>query len=112
MYYRAGRDGLDHEGVCILVRDHVGHASLPLRTPLQAVAVRCHLGCQYTICSLYIPLNTPVPLHELEDLIRQLTPPFLLLGDFNACSPVWETRPPKTWGNLLKTFLHRDFAVF
>ena len=63
MYHRAeepGQVGLDHGGVCILVRGLVGHALLPLWTPLQDVAVRCYLGCHYTICSLCIPPNTPV----------------------------------------------------
>ena len=100
-----GLDGLDHGGVCVLVKDHIGHAYLPLTTHLQAVAVRCHLDRLYTICSIYLPPNSPVILRHLVDLIQQLPPPFLLLGDFNARHPMWGDTATNTRGTIIEQLL-------
>ena len=100
-----GLDGLDHEGVCLLVKDHIGHVCLPLTTHLQAVAVQCHLDHLYTICSIYLPPNSPVILQHLVDLIQQLPPPFLLLGDFNACRPMWGDTATNTRGTIIEQLL-------
>jgi len=42
---------------------------------------------------------------ELEDLIRQLPPPFLLLWDFNAHSQQWGSNKRSTRGKMVDNFL-------
>ncbi|GFN84502.1 RNA-directed DNA polymerase from mobile element jockey [Plakobranchus ocellatus] len=42
-----------------------------------------------TVCSLYLPPNSPVSKLSLVELFEQLPKPFLVLGDFNAHSPAW-----------------------
>ena len=108
LYSKAGPpgiDGLDHGGVCILVKDSIGHAPLTLTTDLQAVAIRCHLGRQYTICSFYAPPNSPLYLEELEDLIMQLPAPFILAGDFNARHPLWGDSISNQKGRIVESLL-------
>ena len=109
MYHKSGppgADNLDHGGVCILVKDHIGHLTLPLTTDLQAVAVRCQLDCLYTICSLYLPPNKPATTQQLIDLIQQLPPPFLILGDFNARHPLWGDSIINNKGNVIESLLN------
>ena len=68
------------------------HDQITLNTPLQAVACTIRLnGRQIDICSIYIPPNTDNSTLErnLTQLISQFNHPFLLLGDFNAHSPMW-----------------------
>ena len=80
----------NHErGSAILVRNTVFHKHIPLRTPLQATAVRIYLDKVYTICSLYLP-HTDVSKADVAALLDQLPRPFLLLGDMNARSPLWD----------------------
>ncbi|GFO19762.1 RNA-directed DNA polymerase from mobile element jockey [Plakobranchus ocellatus] len=42
-----------------------------------------------TVCSLYLPPNSPVSKLSLAELFEQLPKPFLVLRDFNAHSPAW-----------------------
>ena len=108
MYHKSGpqgRDGLDHGGVCILVKSHIGHVPHPLITDLQAVSIRCHLDRLYTICGLYLPPGDPLHIDQLTDLIRQLPPPFLLLGDFNARHPLWGDAVANPKGRIVESLL-------
>ena len=80
----------NHErGAAILVHNSVFHKHIPLRTTLQATAVRLYLNNVYTVCSLYLP-HTDVSKTDVAALLDQLPRPFLLLGDMNARSPLWE----------------------
>ena len=54
-----------------------------LASTFQAVAIKVHLSRMNTICSLYIP-HISITKEELAQVLRQLQPPFLLLGDMNA----------------------------
>ena len=108
MYHQSGppgADGLDHGGVCILVKDHIGHVPVSLTTDLQAVAIQCHLGRKYTICSIYIPPNRALQLEQLENLISQLPSPFLILGDFNARHPHWGDTISNNKGVIIENLL-------
>ena len=76
-------------GAAIMVRNTVPHHFVPIRSDLQVVAIRVYLQRQYTVCSIYISPQSNIFKQDLEDLIRQLPEPFLLLGDLNSRSPVW-----------------------
>jgi exonuclease III len=73
-------------GVSILVNNSYPHSHIQLTTPLQAVAVRISLHKTISLCSLYLPPNSPLLLNELNDLLIQLPKPVVLMGDFNAHS--------------------------
>ena len=64
-------------------------SEVQLNTPLQAMAVRVTLSKAVTVCNIYIPPSVDVSLSDLEELIQQLPAPFVLVGDFNAHSPLW-----------------------
>jgi len=55
-----------------------------LQTCLQAIAIR--ISCQKNYNRMfYLPTsNVKMDKNDLEDLINQLPPPIVLLGDFNA----------------------------
>ena len=42
-----------------------------------------------TLCSIYIPPSSAISLHDMDDLVRQLPTPYMLLGDFNSHNPLW-----------------------
>ena len=99
----ARRDG--HErGAAILVDKRVHCIAFPLRTSLQAVAVRVWLGKWYTICSLYLP-HSSLSLREVTDLLDQLHSPYLLLGDMNAKSPLWGATNTDNFGRIFESVL-------
>ena len=80
-----------HErGAALLIHRRVPFTRLNLNTTLQAVAATLHIRRNITVCSLYLP-HIPVTLAALSQLIAQLPTPFLLLGDFNVSSPLWQS---------------------
>ena len=83
-------DGSATGGVGILVKKGTPHHVLSLTTSLQAVAVQVTLHRLLTVCSLYLPPGrSSGERSALEDLLRQLPAPVLMLGDFNAHSDLW-----------------------
>jgi len=94
-----------HErGAAVLVHNRVSYEPVQLNTTLQAAAVRVHLSRKYTVCSLYLP-HIPVSLREIEDLVRQLPTPFLLLGDMNAKSTMWGGETTDQRGHIFEQLL-------
>ncbi|GFU05713.1 putative RNA-directed DNA polymerase from transposon X-element [Trichonephila clavipes] len=56
-------------GVCIFTFLDVPSSALPLHTSLQAVAVRIHSTSLITVCCLYLPSNTVIHQHDLNNLV-------------------------------------------
>ena len=95
-----------HRGGCaVYVHLGVPFAHFPLQSPLQAVAVQLHLERRFTIVSLYLPPNDPIIVGDLEELVRQLPRPFLLLGDLNGRHPMWGDTLSNSRGNLLISWI-------
>ena len=94
-----------HErGVAILINNQINYQPLTLNTNLQATAIKLFLGRQYTICTLYLP-HIPVTKNDISQLINQLNPPFLLLGDMNARSPIWGCHDRNDKGQIFEQLL-------
>ena len=91
---QVGPDGNAHGGVAILARREVAPNEIRLKTHFQAIAVSVKLHKRVTICSIYIPpgVNNDFSERELEDLLKQLPKPYLLLGDVNAHNTLWYGR--------------------
>ena len=92
-------------GAAIIVKSNVAHDYIPLRTVLQAVAIKVVFKKQYTVCSLYLDPSTDVSYTDLEDLIGQLAPPFIILGDLNAHNSLWGSTLTNNKGRLIERLL-------
>ncbi|GFU17762.1 putative RNA-directed DNA polymerase from transposon X-element [Trichonephila clavipes] len=66
-------------GVCIFTSLDIPSSTLPLHTSLQAVAVRIHSTSLITVCCLYLPPNTVIHQHDLNNLVDQLPAPLSYL---------------------------------
>lgn len=100
---RKRNDG--HErGTAILINKHVTYEPINLNTTLQACAVKIYLDKMYSVCSLYLP-HVDVSDRDLSLLVDQLTPPFLLLGDMNAHSPLWGEQTSDERGRIFENLL-------
>lgn len=105
-------DTVAHGGVAIVVNHGIPCMKLTLSTDLQAVAVTVNLGkVRMTICSLYLPPGDSFPKTSLEALIKELPSPFLLLGDFNAHSPVWGCSGTSQRGKRVESFFNNNDLV-
>ena len=94
-------NGIFHGGVAILVNSSIAHKPVPINTNLQAVAVRVTI----TVCSIYLPPSQSCNLSDLENLFTQLPTPVLLLGDFNAHSPVWGSNKVDRRGKIVEDLI-------
>ena len=57
---------------------------------IQAVSIKC-FNKSLQIVNVYNP-NKEVSVDEFEHYFSQLSPPFIITGDFNAHHPIWDTR--------------------
>ena len=58
-----------------------------LNTNLRTCAIKIYAGTTCSVCSLFLPRGG-ITRQDITILIQQLHPPFLLLGDINAHSPI------------------------
>ena len=99
-----------HGGVALYINNDFTHYHITLNTPLQAVACTIRLNTRdIDICSIYLPPNIENNTLErkLNNLIAQFQNPFILLGDFNAHSPMWgrDVAVPDERGDIIERFL-------
>ena len=114
MYHKSPRNGdRAHGGVAIIINKSIQHSNIPLNTNLQAVAIRACFDQEITVCSLYLPPRSGFTLNEIQLLINQLPPPFLLLGDFNSHNPLWGGDTLDTEGRVIDDFiLNNDLSLY
>jgi len=101
---KVSRNDNHERGAAVLVHRSVRHEEIPLRTNLQAKAVKVHLKKSYTICSIYLP-HLRISRDDLSSLISQLPTPFVLMGDFNARNPLWGDSEINEKGRLIEDLL-------
>ena len=92
-------------GSAIIVKSNISHEYIPLRTTLQAVAIKVVLKKQYTICSLYLDPSSEILYSDLEDLVKQLDRPFIIIGDLNAHNPLWNSTSTNNRGRIIERLL-------
>ena len=64
-----------------------------------------HIRQLITVCTIYLPPNDTLQQQDLNNLIMQLPSPFLILGDFNAHSPLWGSPDTNTRGQIIEDFI-------
>ena len=89
----------------MLVKNDLAHKDIKLHTSLQAVATRITCFKSITFCSLYLPPSAKWSKSDIEDLIDQLPPPIVLLGDFNAHCTEWGCAKNDSKGKTISDLL-------
>ena len=91
--------------VALLINKSYLFNEVQLNTPLQALAAIVTLSKAVTVCNIYIPPSVDVSLSDLKQLIQQLIAPFVLVGDFNAHSPLWGNVRQNSRGQMVEKLL-------
>ncbi|GFV62522.1 putative RNA-directed DNA polymerase from transposon X-element [Trichonephila clavipes] len=73
-----------------------------------AVAVRIHSTSLITVCCLYLPPNTVIHQHDLNNLVDQLSAPFVILGDFNGHRTLWGSAKTNPRGRQIEQNLYNS----
>ena len=100
-----------HGGAAIIINKSIQHSVIQLNTTFQVVAIKAILEKAITICSIYLPGAVGFTTNTLQNLINQLPPPFILLGDFNAHNPLWGGNYRDMYGNILENILNSNDII-
>ena len=95
----------NQQGNMILVRKDIPFTSYGISTELNAIAVQVKLDELITVCSLYLNPHDSIEVEKLNDLIKKLPQPFLLVGDFNARHARWHDVKTNSRGNHVFNFI-------
>jgi len=82
-------DGRAIGGSSIFVKRGTPHEQIELNSNLQAIAVKVTLHRNFTVCSVYVPPSHRLSQDEIDNLVAQLSSPYIILGDFNGHSDLW-----------------------
>ncbi|XP_066958829.1 uncharacterized protein [Macrobrachium rosenbergii] len=93
------------KGNMILVRKDVPFTVHDVSSEINALAVQIKLEEIITICSIYLNPNNNIDLEKLNDLVKKLPQPFLLIGDFNARHLSWHDVKSNPRGNIILDFI-------
>ncbi|GBN35904.1 putative RNA-directed DNA polymerase from transposon X-element [Araneus ventricosus] len=92
-------------GAALLISKHFPFIEIQLTSVIQAVAIQLQIDVLVTVCFIYLPPNQNFTQNELDDLINQLPPPFILMGDFNGHNPIWGSPDINLRGQQIETLI-------
>ena len=100
-------------GTSIFIKTNTPHRKININSPIQAVAIRFTLVKPLTLCSIYIPPEQTISYPQLYDLFKQLPSPIILMGDFNAHSPIWGSHDTNMRGKTIERLIdENDLCIF
>ena len=76
-------------GTSLFIKNNLPQKEIIINSELQVIAARVSAFKPFTICSVYLPPEENFTLKQLENVLHQLPEPYVILGDFNAHSPMW-----------------------
>ncbi|KAG5892439.1 hypothetical protein JTB14_009847 [Gonioctena quinquepunctata] len=100
-------DGRAKGGVAIFLRDSIHAQEIRINTRLQAVAIQIHSPRKLTLCSIYLP-DYHWNMQEIQNILHQLPEPALIMGDFNAHSPLWGSETRDSRGRRIEILLEQE----
>lgn len=95
-------------GSAIGIRQDFKHVNIPLRTALQAVAVKLSYPIEFSICSIYIPPGENVSEQAILELLKQLPHPVLIGGDLNARNSIWGSDRTDRRGKIIENAMNSE----
>lgn len=92
-------------GVAIYISNQLEANPIPLITNIEAVAISVKDTTKFSICNLYIPPNRETSSEEISNLLSQIPPPRIIVGDFNAHNYIWGSKKLSPLGRRIETLL-------
>lgn len=98
-------------GVAIFIKDCIYFEPLNIISPLQVIAARIYQPIPYTICNIYLPPLRLITKQELLDIVSQLEPPYVIVGDFNAHNTLWGSNHTNPKGKIIEEILTQNSNI-
>ena len=96
------------QGVAILLKSNIPFENIKISSNLQIVAIRAKLPLPLTICSIYLHPNLKISEIDIQAIIDQIPRPFMILGDFNAHSPLWGSEKRNYKGKVIEDIINTN----
>lgn len=97
-------------GVALFIRNNIPVKEIRLISELQVTAVQIESPLKVTICNFYLP-DGNWQVHDIHNIIDQLPRPVLIVGDFNAHSPLWGSLALDTRGRRVESILEETNMI-
>ena len=101
-------EGRGTGGNTIIINNRCPSTQIQLKTNLQAIAVSVTLHRTICICSIYIPPRTKIEQKYLNEIVKQLPTPYLLLGDFNGYNVIWGSDYLNERGRIIEKNINKN----
>ena len=101
-------DEIAKGGFGFLIKSGITYKEINIDTIFQAIAFQLQLDRKITICSIYIPPTCKFVEKDLENLIKQLPAPFILVGDFNSHNTLWFDKKTDLSGKIIENVLIKN----
>lgn len=98
-------------GVAIYGSENYVADQIPLTTHYEAVAVSIRAPIKFSICNIYLPNSHDIHSDDLDALIKQIPPPRIIMGDFNAYNTIWGSVHDDRRGRIMEEFINRNNFV-
>lgn len=99
-------------GVAICVDSRIRSDEVILNNcNLEIVCVKVFFPVEITICNCYIPPDTQIHLHDLQNIKNQITGPCIFLGDFNAHNVLWGSTSLNVRGQIIENFIDNNDLI-
>ena len=80
------------QGAGLAIKNGTPFQRIQVQTNLQVVAIQLFVPMKITVASVYLPPRDKDAVSLLEDLLKELPKPTLLLGDLNAHHVAWGSK--------------------
>lgn len=104
-YFSPNDQPIPGNGLAILVHKSLSYRDLPITSPLQAQACMIGLRQILTICNLYVSPNEDLRQQDLDNLVTQLMPPFIIVGDINGKNAMWGGNTTDNRGQIVEQIM-------
>ncbi|KAL4148840.1 hypothetical protein QTP88_002987 [Uroleucon formosanum] len=98
-------------GISTFIKDSYSSEEILINTPLESVTISIQLKQKITICNLYLSNQSPFTEADLKNIIQQLPPPFILLGDFNSHNKLWGCISTNTRGKIIESVIDSENLI-
>ena len=100
-------------GSALYVSNNLLHNRIIYDSPLNYVAANIKIAQRdVNVISIYLSPNLNITEQQLDHLFGQISPPCLIVGDFNAQHTAWGCHSNNTRGNTLHTLLDKHNLVY
>ncbi|KAL4096620.1 hypothetical protein QTP88_021539 [Uroleucon formosanum] len=98
-------------GISTFIKDSYSSEEILINTPLESVTISIQLKQKITICNFYLSNQSPFTEADLKNIIQQLPPPFILLGDFNSHNKLWGCISTNTRGKIIESVIDSENLI-